>query len=101
MTKRDLVNATGLARWIVANGYRQHMTRKMALRLAETDPDFPNSVPSAGSETVWSLSQARCYFDPTADPSQARQYLGTKAFPDVVDGDEMARRVVARGYARP
>jgi hypothetical protein len=61
MTNRDLVNATGLARWIVANGYRQHMTRKMVLRLADTDPDLPTSVPSAGCETVWSLSQARCY----------------------------------------
>jgi hypothetical protein len=74
-------------------------TRKMILRLAETDPDFPKSVPSAGSETVWSLSQARCYFDPAADSSQARQYLGTEAHPDVVDAAEMARRVVARGYA--
>jgi hypothetical protein len=27
MTDRDLVNATGLARWIVANGYRPHMAR--------------------------------------------------------------------------
>ena len=61
MIDRDLVNATGLAGWIVANGYRQHMTRKMVLRLMRTDPNAPNPVPSAGSETVWSLSQARCY----------------------------------------
>jgi hypothetical protein len=98
MTDRDLVNATGLAGWIVANGYRQHMTRKMVLRLMRTDPNAPNPVPSAGSETVWSLSQVRCYLDPSADPGQARQYLGTEAHPDVVDGTEMARRVVAHGY---
>jgi hypothetical protein len=49
---RDLVNATGLAHWIVANGYRKQMTRKMLLRLARTDPNFPKPVPSAGSETV-------------------------------------------------
>ena len=80
MTNRDLdlANATGLAAWIVANGYRPHMSRNMALRLVRTDPRAPKPVPSAGSETVYSLSQWRCYFDPTADPSQARQYLGTK-----------------------
>jgi DNA-binding CsgD family transcriptional regulator len=99
MTNRDLANATGLAAWIVANGYRTHMSRNMVLRLVRTDPRAPKPVPSAGSETVYSLSQWRCYFDPTADPSQARQYLGTKAHPDVVDADEMARRVVAHGYA--
>jgi hypothetical protein len=33
MTNRDLANATRLARWIVANGYRSHMTRKMVLGL--------------------------------------------------------------------
>jgi hypothetical protein len=99
MTNRDLANATGLAAWIVANGYRPHMSRNMVLRLVRTDPRAPKPVPSAGSETVYSLSQWRCYFDPTADPSQARQYLGTKAHPDVVDADEMARRVVAHGYA--
>jgi hypothetical protein len=99
MTNRDLANATGLAAWIVANGYRPHMTRKMVQRLVRTDPDAPKPVPSAGSETVYSLSQWRCYLDPTVDPSQARQYLGTTAHPDVVDGDEMARRVVAHGYA--
>jgi predicted amidohydrolase len=99
MTNRDLANASGLARWIIANGYRQHMTRKMVLRLAQTDPAFPRPVPSAGSETVWSLSQARCYLDPAADPSLARQYLGTETYPDVVDGAEMARRVVENGYA--
>lgn len=99
MSNRDLVNATGLAGWIVANGYRPHMTRKMVQRLVRTDPDAPKPVPSAGSETVFSLSQWRCYLDPTADPSQARQYLGTTRHPDVVDGDEMARRVVAHGYA--
>jgi hypothetical protein len=65
---------------------------------AATDPAAPNPVPSAGSETVYSLSQWRCYLDPTADASQARQYLGTKAFPGVVDGSEMARRVVVAGY---
>jgi hypothetical protein len=99
MTNRDLANATGLAAWIVANGYRPQMTRKMVLRLVRTDPAAPKPVPSAGSESVYSLSQWRCYLDPTADPSQARQYLGTKAYPDVVDGDEMARRVVVGGYA--
>jgi hypothetical protein len=92
------VNATGPARWIVANDYRPHMTRKMVLRLVGIDPNAPKPVPSTGSETVYSLSQWRCYLDPTADPSQARQYLGSEAHPDVVDGDEMARRVVARGY---
>ena len=99
MSNRDLVNATGLAHWIVANGYRPHMTRKLVLRLVRTDPDAPKPVPSAGSETVYSLSQWRCYLDPSVDPSQARQYLGTTAHPDVVDGDEMGRRVVAAGYA--
>jgi 5-aminopentanamidase len=99
MSNRDLVNATGLASWIVANGYRPHMTRKMVQRLVRTDPDAPEPVPSAGSETVYSLSQWRCYLDPTADPSQARQYLGTTAHPDVVDGEEMARRVISHGYA--
>jgi DNA-binding CsgD family transcriptional regulator len=99
MSNRDLANATGLAEWIVANGYRPHMTRKMVLRLARTDPAAPQAVPSAGSETVYSLSQWRCYLDPTADPSQARQYLGTDADPDVVDGEEMARRVIAQGHA--
>src|SRR5918995_5745246 len=100
MTNRDLANATRLAAWIVANGYRPQMTRKMVLRLVRTDPAASKPVPSAGSETVYSLSQWRCYLDPTVDPSQARQYLGTQAHPDVVDGDEMARRVVAHGYAR-
>ena len=99
MTNRDLANATGLAAWIVANGYRPHMTRKMVLRLVWTDPEAPKPVPSAGSETVFSLAQGRCYLDPTADPSQARRYLGTQAHPDVVDGDEMARRIAAYGYA--
>ena len=98
MANRDLANATGLAAWIVSNGYRPHMSRSMVLRLV-TDPVAPKPVPSAGSETVYSLSQWRCYLDPTADPSQARQYLGTQAHPDVVDADEMARRVVAHGYA--
>jgi|ERR687897_679476 hypothetical protein len=79
MTNRDLANATRLAAWIVANGYRPQMTRKMVLRLVRTDPAAPKPVPSAGSETVYSLSQWRCYLDPTADPSQARQYLGTNA----------------------
>ena len=99
MTNRDLANAAGLAAWIVANGYRPHMTRKMVLRLVRTDPEAPRPVPSAASETVYSLSQWRCYLDPTADPHQARQYLGTQAHPDVVNGEEMARRVVAHGYA--
>lgn len=67
--------------------------------LLRGDPNAPKRVPSAGSETVFSLSQWRCYLDPTADLSQARQYLGTDAHPDVVDAREMARRVVARGYA--
>ena len=79
MTNRDLANATGLAAWIVANDYRPHMTRTMVLRLVRGDPNALKPVPSAGSETVYSLSQWRCYLDPTADPSQARQYLGTKA----------------------
>ena len=99
MTNRDLANATGLAAWIVANGYRPHMTRKMVLRLARADPAAPKPVPSAGSETVFSLSQWRCYLDPSADPNQGRQYLGTQALPDVVDAEEMARRVAAYGYA--
>ena len=99
MTNRDLANATGLAAWIVANGYRPHMTRKMVLRLVWTDPAAPKPVPSAGSETVFSLSQGRCYLDPTADSSQARRCLGAQAHPDVVDGDEMARRIAAYGYA--
>jgi hypothetical protein len=99
MTDPDLVNATGLASWIVANGYRPHMTRKMVLRLMRTDPTAPKPVPSAGSETVYSLSQWRCYLDPTGDPGQARQYLGTEAHPDVVDGTEMARRVVDHRWA--
>lgn len=99
MTNRDLANATGLAAWIVANDYRPHMTRKMVLRLAQTDPKAPKPVPSAGSETVYSLSQWHCYLDPTADPSQAHRYLGTEAHPDLVDADEMARRTVADGYA--
>lgn len=99
MSNRDLANATGLAVWIVASGYRPHMTRKMVLRLVRIDPAAPDPVPSAGSETVYSLSQWRCYLDSTADPSQVRQYLGTKAYPDVVDGSEMARRVIAGGYA--
>ena len=60
MTNRDLTNATGLAAWIVANDYRPHMTRKMVLRLAQTDPKAPKPVPSAGSETVYSLSQWHC-----------------------------------------
>jgi hypothetical protein len=65
----DLVNAAGLARWIVANGYRQHMTHKVVLRLMQNAPNAPKPVPSAGSETDWSLSQVRCYLGPTADPS--------------------------------
>ena len=90
MTNRDLANATRLARWIVADGYRPHMTRKMVLGLLRRDPNAPKPVPSAGSETVSSLSQWRCYLDPTADPSQARQYLGTDAHPDVVDATDWA-----------
>jgi hypothetical protein len=46
MTNRDLANATGLAKWIVANGYRRHMTRKMVLRLVRIDPNAPKPVPS-------------------------------------------------------
>jgi hypothetical protein len=68
MTNRDLANATGLAAWIVANGYRPHMTRKMLQRLVRADPDAPKPVPSAGSETVYSLSQWRCYLDPHRQP---------------------------------
>jgi hypothetical protein len=71
----------------------------MVLGLLRRDPNAPKPVPSTGSETIFSLSQWRCYLDPTADPSQARQYLGTDAHPDVVDAREMARRVAARGYA--
>jgi hypothetical protein len=47
MTNRDLANATGLAAWIVANGYRTHMSRNMVLRLVRTDPRAPKPVPSA------------------------------------------------------
>jgi hypothetical protein len=71
MIDRDLTNATGLAAWIVANGYRPHMTRKLLLRLVWTDPAAPNPVPSAGSETVYSLSQWRCYLDPPPTPARA------------------------------
>jgi hypothetical protein len=46
MTNRDLANATGLATWIVANGSRPQMTRKLLLRLVRTDPAAP-STPAA------------------------------------------------------
>jgi hypothetical protein len=36
---------------IVANGYRQQMTRKMLCGW-RTDPNPPKPVPGAGSETV-------------------------------------------------
>lgn len=70
MTNRDLANATRLARWIVANGYRPHMTRKMVLGLLRRDPNAPKPVPSAGSETVFSLSQWRCYLNPPPTPAR-------------------------------
>jgi hypothetical protein len=54
------------------------MSRNIVLRLVRTDPRAPEPVPSAGSETVYSLSQWRCYFDPTADPRQAASISAPK-----------------------
>lgn len=61
----DLVNAREMARRVVLGGYGPSMGAHQIWKLARTDPNFPASWPTGGTERLWSWSRAeRSYWQP-------------------------------------
>jgi hypothetical protein len=73
----DLVNATEHARRVVACGYAPSMSPQRIRQLSRTDPNFPTPWPTAGTEKLWSWSEAeRSYWQPRR-PSASVGHLKT------------------------
>ncbi len=102
----DLVNATEHARRVVACAYARSMSRQRIWELYRTDPDFPTSWPTAGTERLWSWSHAeRSYWQPRQPSPVNRRYLRvTERGPDGAGAPEDqpgARSTLVVAVAQP
>jgi integrase len=111
----ELVTAAEIARRVVALGYRRGISSRRVHQLARQDRQFPRPLPSSGMEILWLWGTAEAYFR-TRDSTPARGRIhgqrqkptgdglplppaGADGRPDLVNAPEIAKRVVAAGYA--
>jgi hypothetical protein len=70
------VNDREMARRVVLGGYAPSMGAHQIWKLARTDPDFPASWPTGGTEPLWSWSRAERFYWQLRQPTTVnRRYV--------------------------